>query len=746
MILTGVKPYNPFWNPDHYLSLYGMYIVTLMDAFSRANKSTKLKKAEKDFKLILNDNIIQGITSEDIDNYESNISNESINERKISRGISRGISYDSQEESHYDIKIKKQFLNDIISIKDDQTKTYAKRFLDFLYKKTAQKNRIKLNNSTQFILESEHLFAACLFKQLGLITTCLDLSKVINVTKIDDINSIEFPSFLLSLWRKIYSLRNTLFYEYLKSKSNKSQNDSESNFDTLLKNVNQKCKLLLYSDSILHFKEKEDVDNESLEEASKSILSFVTSKIPLSDINKLINIRTKRLSISKQSLVYLLSFFDQNKIFESSKAIFSCCFISNPPIDDCLGAKQHEIEDYKNLLCLLVYKITKNIYTQPSISMITQPYFIVNTISHLKKNESTIQMYHVLFDMLNEKKNNKSFFKKMINNILVYILIMLSLQIEDDELINKIVSLVTDKEIDLDSISFILISIPALIQFTQVSENCKIFDEKLVLSIINNMNDSARIVYCSFYWAEFLISNEKEKNQKHQDFILKILKGIGQTFVNKGCLFINDSYEHESHQKVASFMVFFIRLLYNENNVNLLEVIHDILTNKINEIEKKEECLMITIGLFISFESNLLNSFPIKLNNFDNKKVEKKKYMKYCVLLENKNFKLNDKEIDNILKLHEFLIQSDFLNDNKIDQNCIKYKEIIQSILITSFYSFLPIIMQIQNNAKLLLNETNIKRSLSIFEFAMRSIPSKSNSVKDLASNLEKKLMVLILL
>ena len=54
--------------------------------------------------------------------------------------------------------------------------------------------------------------------------------------------------------------------------------------------------------------------------------------------------------------------------------------------------------------------------------------------------------------------------------------------------------------------------------------------------------------------------------------------------------------------------------------------------------------------------------------------------------------------------------------------------------------------MQIQNNAKLLLNETNIKRSLSIFEFAMRSIPSKSNSVKDLASNLEKKLMVLILL
>ena len=77
--------------------------------------------------------------------------------------------------------------------------------------------------------------------------------------------------------------------------------------------------------------------------------------------------------------------------------------------------------------------------------------------------------------------------------------------------------------------------------------------------------------------------------------------------MNKGCLFINDSYEHESHQKVASFMVFFIRLLYNENNVNLLEVIHDILTNKINNVEDEKE-IVIVIGLFISFGQTLIPS------------------------------------------------------------------------------------------------------------------------------------------
>lgn len=137
-------------------------------------------------------------------------------------------------------------MNDIISIKDDQTKTPAKKFMDALYEKTARKIKIRLNKSTQFILESESLFAACLFKQLGLITTCLNLSQIINVTKRDKIHYIEFPNFLLSLWRKIYSLRNTLFYEYLKSKSDKSKEDSKSNFDTFLKSVNQKCKLLLF--------------------------------------------------------------------------------------------------------------------------------------------------------------------------------------------------------------------------------------------------------------------------------------------------------------------------------------------------------------------------------------------------------------------------------------------------------------------------------------------------------------------
>lgn len=48
--------------------------------------------------------------------------------RKISRGISRGISYDSESESHFDDKIKKDFLNEFIQANENSTSQY-KRFL-----------------------------------------------------------------------------------------------------------------------------------------------------------------------------------------------------------------------------------------------------------------------------------------------------------------------------------------------------------------------------------------------------------------------------------------------------------------------------------------------------------------------------------------------------------------------------------------------------------------------------------------
>lgn len=137
-----------------------------MKAYTNANNSTKIKDKENDYQTFLNANIIQGIKIEDIDNYEAN-QDESENQTKqkvtcnISRGISRGISYDSQNESHVDDELKKNFIKDIITIKDNQV-TPAKRLIDAIYQKTAKKNRIKLNKSSEKIIECEYYLAACL--------------------------------------------------------------------------------------------------------------------------------------------------------------------------------------------------------------------------------------------------------------------------------------------------------------------------------------------------------------------------------------------------------------------------------------------------------------------------------------------------------------------------------------------------------------------------------------------------------
>ena len=93
-------------------------------------------------------------------------------------------------------------------------------------------------------------------------------------------SEIEIPTNLKSLWRNIYSLRKTLFFEYQKSKSvSNSNNNSNSdslkfNFPKYSEEVKRKCKLLLYSDPILKFKEKGNLNIQTIESTMKAITSF----------------------------------------------------------------------------------------------------------------------------------------------------------------------------------------------------------------------------------------------------------------------------------------------------------------------------------------------------------------------------------------------------------------------------------------------------------------------------------------
>lgn len=103
------------------------------------------------------------------------------------------------------------------------------------------------------------------------------------------------------------------------------------------------------------------------------------------------------------------------------------------------------------------------------------------------------------------------------------------------------------------------------------------------------------------------------------------------------------------------------------------------------------------------------------------------------------DFSLNDKEIDNILQIHESILYSKhFYGKEYVFKNVIDDREITENILISTFYSFLSIIMQNVNNMNVLLNENNIKRTLSLCEISNQTVPSNTNSILLLSHYLEQ--------
>lgn len=115
--LDKIEVSNKKWIPNEHLFFYNYFISFLLKVHSNAFSSTKLMDIEKDFRFILDDELIQGIKMEEIENYEKTLNNVNSADpkiRQISRGISRGISYnvndcedDDDEENNCDEQTKK---------------------------------------------------------------------------------------------------------------------------------------------------------------------------------------------------------------------------------------------------------------------------------------------------------------------------------------------------------------------------------------------------------------------------------------------------------------------------------------------------------------------------------------------------------------------------------------------------------------------------------------------------------------
>lgn len=91
--------------------------------------------------------------------------------------------------------------------------------------------------------------------------------------------------------------------------------------------------------------------------------------------------------------------------------------------------------------------------------------------------------------------------------------------------------------------------------------------------------------------------------------------------------------------------------------------------------------------------------------------------------------------------MNDTILNSNYFNESQKYNYEISDSEIRESMLTAIFYSFIPIIMQNKNNAKLFLNEENFKHSLSLFELAMKTLPSNENSIIFLSHYLEQAVL-----
>lgn len=295
---------NISWQPNIHLNFYNYLVAFLTRSFYSAYKSTKIEDVEDEFKLILDEKMIQGIKIEEIENYEKNIkidSNQKSNKsilRTITRGKSRGLDYDQElgddmNNSTYDVETKKSFLNGII-IADENPNSEQSKFLKFVYDKTANRNRInKFPKELQII---EYYYIACILKQLGLISISIQISKELKYKK----DQTKLPNCLVSLWRNVYLLRKNLYFDYQKTKCRPNNQISSNDFENYLKEIKIKCKILIYSDPVLKLKKGET------EKTLSTIYRFIKSKMPYSNCSELITIRRKRFDISNRSISLIL--------------------------------------------------------------------------------------------------------------------------------------------------------------------------------------------------------------------------------------------------------------------------------------------------------------------------------------------------------------------------------------------------------------------------------------------------------
>lgn len=754
------------FNPDPNLFFFNLFINTIGRLTKIGLQSLPISSTEEECRFILESDLIQGIPPSNSEpeqvqqHHEPHRPDRNALNRELSRGISRGLSFDASKGQQFSEELKKGFLNEMISSEDKPNKL-ANKLVEFMYHAVKDKTLIRINEKTHIILEVEKFAAAALLKQLGFVNVAL--SYAMRISELDSSTSKVVPPNLQLTWKALYKLRNTLYLSYQKSKAAQADNPSLSNhFYAFCNEAKQKCNLLLYNDPILkkRFGEIENYDPQTIEKTINELLSFITSDLPMDQLNKMISRRTNRLETRVRSIRGIIQIL-KSQLFKTAQISYML------PLDNALEiiSNNNDVKSVKlqllenlNRDITELYKLLVNKIVDPNESIFQRllnlrvAAYPISTIvpkSAIQDNWNLFVNYLCSAPM--EPMESYVAF-----NCIWRLLLIWTIQFPSPEIIQKILENVKNSSSELSQYKYIL----ALAILTRTTHIPTLSNTEPAFNLFNRATPS--VVSALFIWIGqvFSLYGIKDnfraklngKDLSFEELITMVLEGIGRSLCGKKCLFLADEYPPQAHRFVTDEMISFIRLLMNKESVVQDKVI-SILHSQFSKIKCVQENIYMLTSLFaiighetssyhtdgygipvnsksenkttkiVGFEP-IKNSIRLLFTQNDIKLYEGQIIPTARITSNPQYFNLSNEEIQLIFEMH-----------NKASAAFDHQVNVEESILYTNFYSCIPILMQNFNNATLLLNNPSVE---TFFSFACRHTEeTEYNHIGELSHQVE---------
>ena len=728
---TEVSNTNIF-NPSPTLFFINFYCYIIGRLTLNGIKSLPMSTEENQCKLLIESDILQDVNQISKENKTFKTKSDKYN---LKRGISRGMSFDTdQSECRYSEEFKKGFIQDLISLDMNNVDNPAVLLLKAMHSNI----RSNINTKNKDIFIAERYAFAALLKQLGLLNQTISFSMNLNSQP----QKINIPNNLRITWKAIFRIRKILISSNQKTKSLEGNPKSlMENFAAFINEIKHKSLILLYNEPLLKkiSNNNQNPDNELIEKAINDCVSFITSNLPMENIDRMIEQRNKRISIRIKSLISLYNFIRIKTPLLSSQLSFidplSSCLQLISDVSDITNSKVELNEQLKEIFSkvqtYLIHQICKNdIYETQRICYLK---FISYSFNSMISKEDLNSYFKILSRFWLNVPNNS--FESFISYSCSWKLIAYwTLNYRTKE----IVEFLTDYGLNSTNEKSKYYSILLLTLLLQAGEDIKygLFD---LMNQKSNRTVNAIILLIAHHLTYH--SNDdfnvmiNEKKYDFNSFIHFLLKSAGQSLCGKCSPLVHDNNKIETLQLIGGEIISSFRLMLKSTSKSrdrIIEIFHEILMefDLENSLHKIIAIFSILGKEVISYHSggytihNYKSSYSINTirtyDNLDNLIISSNNFGKETPInlsitnlyspscryqCYHFNFILNKKEIEHIIKLNSKVVS--IINSEN-------FSKVEDYLLASCFFGFITVIFQIEENISLLMENSNIFDFLSL--------------------------------